>query len=55
LNLVHVQIYNFPTDWRTGPLDCSYQLSVYAHPSPGVDLVWQRWLLAVDEWQRQHV
>ena len=55
LNLVHVQIYNFPTDWRTGPLHCSYQLSVHAHPSPGVDLVWQKWLLAVDEWQSKHV
>ena len=54
LNLVHVQIYNFPTDWRTGPLHCPYQLSVYELPTPGVDLVWQNWLLATHHKQHKH-
>ena len=29
LDLVHVQIYRFDTAWRTGPLDCAYQRSVF--------------------------
>ena len=44
LGLPHVQIYNFDTAWRTGPLNCAYQLSVFAHPAPSVDAVWQAWL-----------
>ena len=44
LGLPHVQIYNFDTAWRTGPLSCSHQVSVFAQPSPGVDAVWQAWL-----------
>jgi heptosyltransferase I len=48
LGLPHVQIYNFDTAWRTGPpanLDPSSgdQLSVFAQPSPTVDLVWTAW------------
>lgn len=44
LDLPHVQIYNFDTAWRTGPVDHARQLSVYAQPQPGVDAVWQAWL-----------
>ena len=55
LGLPHVQIYNFDTAWRTGPLavvqDASgvsafrqQQFSVFAHPFPEVDAVWQAWL-----------
>lgn len=42
LDLPHVQIYNFDTAWRTGPLS-GRQLSVYAQPAPLVDAVWQAW------------
>ena len=44
LGLPHVQIYNFDTAWRTGPLACSHQISVFAQASPSVDAVWQAWL-----------
>lgn len=45
LDLPHVQIYNFDTAWRTGPLaDSPRQCSVFAHPTPSVDAVWQAWL-----------
>lgn len=43
LDLPHVQIYNFDTAWRTGPEGDGRQRSVYAHPTPGVDAVWQAW------------
>ena len=43
LNLAHVQIYNFPTQWRTGPLHRSYQVSVFDTPTPSVDAVWSEW------------
>ena len=49
LNLPHVQIYNFDTAWRTGPLvaegmgAAARQVSVYAQPTPSVDAVWQAW------------
>ncbi|GAB3767437.1 lipopolysaccharide heptosyltransferase I [Ramlibacter monticola] len=43
LDLPHVQIYNFDTSWRTGPLDAVRQRSVYGSPAPGVDAVWQAW------------
>ena len=46
LNLPHVQIYNFDTAWRTGPLKlntAARQVSVYAQPTPSVDAVWQAW------------
>jgi heptosyltransferase-1 len=58
LDLRHVQIYNFETAWRTGPLcggevitgeappphaaTCR-QLAVQAQPTPSVDAVWQAW------------
>jgi len=44
LGLPHVQIYNFDTAWRTGPLDCGWQQSVYAKPSPTPELVLHAWL-----------
>ena len=44
LGLPHVQIYNFDTAWRTGPLDCAHQVSVFAQPVPSVGAVWQAWL-----------
>jgi heptosyltransferase-1 len=48
LGLPHVQIYNFDTAWRTGPLGCSYQVSVVTQSgqlaSPTVDVVWKAWL-----------
>ncbi len=44
LGLPHVQIYNFATAWRTGPVGCSHQVSVFNQPAPNVDAVWQAWL-----------
>ena len=47
LDLPHVQIYNFDTAWRTGPVAshaAARQVSVYASPAPSVDAVWQAWL-----------
>ena len=51
LNLPHVQIYNFDTAWRTGPLlqgsqapQLVRQQAVFAQPCPEVDAVWQAWL-----------
>jgi heptosyltransferase I len=43
LDLPHVQIYNFPTAWRTGPVDAPHQRSVFAAPTPSVEAVWQAW------------
>lgn len=43
LNLPHVQIYNFDTAWRTGPLTSALQMGVFARPTPEVDAVWQAW------------
>jgi heptosyltransferase-1 len=47
LGLPHVQIYNFDTAWRTGPLaepgKITRQVSVYASPHPDVDAVWHAW------------
>ena len=53
LDLPHVQLYNFDTAWRTGPLSASgdaaapsqpRQCSVFSHPAPTLDAVWQAWL-----------
>jgi heptosyltransferase-1 len=44
LDLSHVQIYNFDTAWRTGPMDRPGQRSVYAQPAPSVEAVWHAWL-----------
>lgn len=46
LNLPHVQLYNFPTAWRTGPLAAHghhHQVALERDPSPEVDLVWATW------------
>ena len=52
LDLPHVQIYNFDTAWRTGPVNAdathvthqsSRQVSVYAQPTPSLDEVWLAW------------
>jgi heptosyltransferase-1 len=45
LDRPHVQIYNFDTAWRTGPLPGEHarQLSVFAQPTPSVDQVWNAW------------
>jgi heptosyltransferase-1 len=49
LDLPHVQIYNFDTAWRTGPLATAAapgaprQLAVFAQPTPSVEAVWQAW------------
>jgi heptosyltransferase-1 len=55
LDLPHVQIYNFDTAWRTGPLAVATesagaavgqgarQLSVFADPTPSLGAVWQAW------------
>ncbi len=47
LGLPHVQLYNFDTAWRTGPVESASggrQVSVFARPAPGVQAVWQAWL-----------
>jgi heptosyltransferase-1 len=49
LDLPHVQIYNFDTAWRTGPLaaanpqQAAHQRSVFAQPVPSVEAVSQAW------------
>jgi heptosyltransferase-1 len=45
LNVPHVQLYNFDTAWRTGPvaLALARQRSVFAQPQPSVEAVWQAW------------
>jgi heptosyltransferase-1 len=47
LDLPHVQIYNFETAWRTGPIDRERQVAVYAQPTPSVDAVWESWRAVV--------
>jgi heptosyltransferase-1 len=46
LDLPHVQIYNFPTAWRTGPQAAhghAHQVSVEGRPAPSFDAVWRAW------------
>lgn len=43
LHLPHVQIYNFDTAWRTGPLGVTGQCSVVGQPHPSLDAVWHSW------------
>lgn len=43
LDLPHVQVYNFDTAWRTGPLGSARQCAVFAAPTPTVDAVWRAW------------
>ena len=46
LGLPHVQIYNFPTAWRTGPQErhgTGLQVAVEDDPTPTVAAVWTAW------------
>jgi heptosyltransferase-1 len=46
LDLPHVQIYNWPTAWRTGPLPAHghrHQVAVEARPTPTLEAVWSAW------------
>ena len=46
LGLPHVQLYNFPTSWRTGPQarhSGGRQVSVEGEPVPTVAAVWAAW------------
>jgi heptosyltransferase I len=46
LNLPHVQLYNFPTAWRTGPQPTHghlHQVSLEGQPSPPLEAVWSAW------------
>lgn len=46
LGLPHVQLYNFPTSWRTGPQQRQsggLQVSVEGDPAPSVAAVWAAW------------
>ena len=46
LDLPHVQLYNWPTAWRTGPLPAHghlHQVAVQAQPVPDVQSVWDAW------------
>jgi heptosyltransferase I len=46
LGLPHVQIYNFPTAWRTGPQaqhGARHQVSIEGQPTPDVAAVWAAW------------
>lgn len=46
LDLPHVQVYNWPTAWRTGPQaghGHRHQVSVEAQPTPSIDAVWAAW------------
>jgi heptosyltransferase I len=46
LGLPHVQLYNFPTAWRTGPQPAHghrHQVSVEGRPVPSLDAVWDAW------------
>ncbi len=50
LDLPHVQLYNFPTAWRTGPQAAHghrHQVSLEpperAQPTPSIDAVWSAW------------
>lgn len=46
LDLPHVQLYNHPTSWRTGPQAAhghDYQVSVEGQPAPGIETVWDAW------------
>ena len=46
LGLLHLQLYNFDTAWRTGPAQVGErprQVSIFARPEPELDAVWQAW------------
>nr|WP_246294846.1 lipopolysaccharide heptosyltransferase I [Schlegelella koreensis] len=46
LGLPHVQVYNHPTAWRTGPQarhGARHQVAVEGRPAPSVYAVWEAW------------
>ena len=46
LDLPHVQLYNFPSAWRTGPQAAhghAHQCALEGTPTPSVDAAWQAW------------
>ena len=46
LELPHVQIYNYPTAWRTGPLPstaCATRSRSEGRPTPSIEAVWAAW------------
>jgi len=43
LGLPHVQLYNFNTAWRTGPLHASQQMAVFDVPTPAVATALLAW------------
>ncbi|TFZ05992.1 lipopolysaccharide heptosyltransferase I [Ramlibacter henchirensis] len=43
LELPHVQVYNFDTAWRTGPIGPGPHRSVYGSPCPSPEAVWEAW------------
>lgn len=43
LDLPLVQIYNFETNWRTGPIRNDFQTSIYANPTPSPEDVLAKW------------
>lgn len=46
LDLPHVQLYNVPTAWRTGPLPAHghrHQVALEGRPAPGLEPVWSAW------------
>ena len=48
LDVPSVQVYNFDTAWRTGPMapengKAARHVSVFAQPQPEVEAVWQAW------------
>jgi heptosyltransferase-1 len=55
LDLPHVQIYNHPTSWRTGPQAAhghAYQVSVESKPTPSIETVWDAWLQVWAQFQQ---
>lgn len=46
LDLPHVQVYNHPSAWRTGPVGHAHQRSVGGDHLADVDEVWQAWQAA---------
>lgn len=55
LDLPHVQIYNQPNAWRTGPLaghGHAYQICVEAQPTPDIETVWKAWQQVRSQFQQ---
>ena len=46
LDMPHVQLYNFPTAWRTGPQPSHghlHQVALEGRPIPTVQATWLAW------------